>query len=116
MLVLVTANIHFGRAFVKGYENGQREIFNKRNQTSASSFKRQSVTNCVKKTALGLDIGKWVVECKASAAPQLTKGNWSAIEDIKPDKSFIIAPVSSTYPIAENVWVTHLLDFLKEIG
>jgi hypothetical protein len=56
------------------------------------------------------------VECKASAAPQLTKGNWNAIEDIQPDKSFIVAPVSSTYPIAENVWVTNLLNFLKEVS
>jgi predicted AAA+ superfamily ATPase len=55
-----------------------------------------------------------IVECKASAAPQLTKGNWNAIEDIKPDKTFVIAPVSSTYPIKENVIVTNLLHFLTE--
>jgi predicted AAA+ superfamily ATPase len=54
------------------------------------------------------------VECKASAAPQLTKGNWDAIEDVQPDKSFIIAPVSSTYPIKENVHVTNLLNFLSK--
>jgi hypothetical protein len=52
---------------------------------------------------------------KASSAPQLTKGNLSAIEDIQPDKSFIIAPVSSTYSIAEKVRVTHLMNFLKKI-
>jgi len=56
----------------------------------------------------------WVVECKASAAPQLTKGNWSAIEDLKPDKSFVIAPVSSSYPIKEDVIVTNLISFLTE--
>jgi len=57
---------------------------------------------------------KIVVECKASAAPQLTKGNWNAIDDLQPDKSFIIAPVSSTYPIKENVVVTNLQNFLRE--
>jgi len=57
---------------------------------------------------------KIVVECKASAAPQLTKGNWNAIDDLQPDKSFVIAPVSSTYPIKENVVVTNLQNFLKE--
>jgi predicted AAA+ superfamily ATPase len=57
---------------------------------------------------------RFAVECKASAAPQLTKGNWNAIEDLQPDKSFIIAPVSSTYPIKENVVVTNLLHFLSE--
>ena len=56
----------------------------------------------------------FVVECKASAAPQLTKGNWSAIEDLQPNKSFIIAPVSSSYPILKNVFVTNLLEFLSE--
>jgi len=56
----------------------------------------------------------FVVECKASAAPQLTKGNWNAIEDLQPDKSFIIAPVSSVYPIKENIIVTNLLSFLSE--
>ena len=56
----------------------------------------------------------FVVECKASAAPQLTKGNWSAIEDLQPDKSFVIAPVSSSYPIMKNVFVTNLLEFLSE--
>jgi predicted AAA+ superfamily ATPase len=54
------------------------------------------------------------VECKASTAPNLTKGNWNAIEDIKPDKSFIIAPVSSNYPLAEKIWVTNLANFLSE--
>jgi predicted AAA+ superfamily ATPase len=56
----------------------------------------------------------FVVECKASAAPQLTTGNWSAIEDLQPDKTFIVAPVSSTYPIKENVIVTHLQNFLTQ--
>jgi len=55
-----------------------------------------------------------VVECKASSAPQLTKGNWNAIEELKPDNSFIIAPISSTYPIKENIWVTNLTSFLTE--
>jgi predicted AAA+ superfamily ATPase len=54
----------------------------------------------------------FAVECKASAAPQLTKGNWSAIEDLQPDHSFVIAPVSSTYPVKENVTVTNLISFL----
>ena len=56
----------------------------------------------------------FAVECKASTAPNLTKGNWAAIQDIQPDKSFIIAPVSCTYPIAENVLVTNLIHFLSE--
>jgi predicted AAA+ superfamily ATPase len=58
----------------------------------------------------------WIVECKASATPKLTKGNWDAIEDIHPDKSFVISPVSSAYPLAENVCVTNLVNFLSEMA
>ena len=50
-------NLNISEVFLITYENGQREVFNKVNETNASSSKRQSVTNCAKKTALGLDIG-----------------------------------------------------------
>lgn len=53
------------------------------------------------------------IECKASTAPNLTKGFWSAMENIKPDKAFIIAPISESYPVNENVTVCGLLEFLK---
>lgn len=47
------------------------------------------------------------VECKASSAPQLTKGNWDAITDINPDHTFVIAPISgNAYPLNTNVSVT----------
>jgi predicted AAA+ superfamily ATPase len=53
------------------------------------------------------------VECKASTAPHLTKGFWNALENVHPDNTFIIAPVSEVYPIKENVNVCGLIDFLK---
>jgi len=53
------------------------------------------------------------VECKASTAPSLTKGFWKAIENIRPDKTFIVAPISTSYPIKANVTVCGLLEFLK---
>jgi hypothetical protein len=53
------------------------------------------------------------VECKASTAPSLTKGFWKALENIRPDKTFIVAPISTSYPIKENVTVCGLLEFLK---
>lgn len=52
------------------------------------------------------------VECKASTAPNLTKGFWNAIEIIRPNKTFIIAPISESYPIKENVVVCGLLEFI----
>ncbi|MBP9793875.1 MAG: ATP-binding protein [Flavobacterium sp.] len=53
------------------------------------------------------------IECKASDAPKVTKGFYRSLEVIKPTKTFIIAPINDTYPIAENVIVIGLTDFLK---
>jgi predicted AAA+ superfamily ATPase len=57
------------------------------------------------------------IECKASSAPQPTKGFYKALEDIMPTKTFIVAPItSSSYSLAENITVTsltELLDVLK---
>ena len=55
------------------------------------------------------------VECKASSAPQVTKGFWSAIETIKPDKIYIVSPVSASYPFKNDVEVCGLSDFLKKV-
>lgn len=55
------------------------------------------------------------VECKASTAPQLTKGFWKALEDVQADQSYVIAPVSGAYPIKENVTVCGINDFLEII-
>mgnify|MGYP000954851190 CR=1 FL=1 len=53
------------------------------------------------------------IECKASDAPKVTKGFYRSLEVIKPTETFIIAPINDTYPIAENVIVIGLTDFLK---
>jgi hypothetical protein len=55
------------------------------------------------------------IECKASASPVLTKGFWKSLEVIKPEKAFVIVPVSGSYPIKQNVTVCGLADFLELI-
>ncbi|MBP1640459.1 MAG: hypothetical protein H6Q17_2042 [Bacteroidetes bacterium] len=55
------------------------------------------------------------VECKASSAPQVTKGFWNAIEMTKPDKTYIVSPVSASYPFKNDVEVCGLSDFLKRV-
>ncbi|EQD81171.1 AAA family ATPase [mine drainage metagenome] len=57
-------------------------------------------------------------EIKLSSAPLLTKGFWSALSDLKPEKTFVIAPVSSAYPLAHGVEVipaTGLADCLATL-
>ena len=53
------------------------------------------------------------VEFKASSAPQITKGFWNVLHDLKLDNIWIVAPVNETYPIKENVFVTPLGDLLN---
>ena len=55
------------------------------------------------------------VECKASTAPQLTKGFWKAFDDVQAEQAFVIAPVPNAYPIKENVTVCGIADFLKKL-
>ena len=56
------------------------------------------------------------IECKASASPVLTKGFWKSLEVINPGKTFVIVPVSGSYPIKQNVTVCGLVDFLRKFG
>lgn len=53
------------------------------------------------------------IECKAAAAPKLSKGFWRAIADIKPQQTFVIAPINGSYFIQENVLVCGLGAFLS---
>lgn len=55
------------------------------------------------------------VECKASAAPTVTRGFWNALEDIQADEAWVVAPVDEPYPLRENVKVAPLGHFLKQL-
>lgn len=52
------------------------------------------------------------IECKASTAPKLNKGFWRSLDIVKPDKTYIVAPVNEKYPIAKNVVVCGLIEVL----
>ena len=43
------------------------------------------------------------VECKASSAPAVTRGNTLALGDIRPDRAFVAAPVAASYALS-SVW------------
>ncbi|MEE4604568.1 MAG: ATP-binding protein [Desulfobacteraceae bacterium] len=51
-------------------------------------------------------------ELKSSTVPNVTKGFWSALEDISPDDAYVVAPVKEAYPIKHGVKVTPLLDVI----
>ena len=55
------------------------------------------------------------VEFKASTAPKPTRGFWQALDDLQISKTYIVAPVSDSYPIEKGVNVVSLNDFLQRI-
>lgn len=72
------------------------------------------------RTATGVEIDlilecglrKVAIEFKASTAPVLGKGFYIALNDLKIDEAWIIAPVDSAYPIHPKVKVSGLQQFL----
>ena len=58
---------------------------------------------------------KIAIEIKASTSPVLSKGFWTSIETIQPDETFIIAPVDSSYPMADKVTVMPLAAFIERV-
>ncbi|MCG2700734.1 ATP-binding protein [Candidatus Parcubacteria bacterium] len=56
---------------------------------------------------------KIAVEIKLSTAPEISRGFWQAISDLKADEAWIIAPVKDKYPIKKNVFISNLDDFFK---
>jgi uncharacterized protein len=61
-------------------------------------------------------IKKIAIECKASTAPTVSKGFWSAVESLKPDYTFIIAPVEESYPFKNGVMVMSLIGFIENFN
>jgi hypothetical protein len=57
---------------------------------------------------LSTDRTRICIECKASAAPDITHSMRTAMHDVKPAHTWIIAPVDSTYPLSLEVTVTNL--------
>ena len=68
------------------------------------------------RTASGVEIDlvlvrgsrKIAFEFKVSAAPTLTKGFWTGLEDLNIERAWIIAPVKESYPIHDKVSVSPL--------
>ena len=55
------------------------------------------------------------VECKASSAPTVSKGFWTALKDLRIRKAFVAAPVKSAYPIGKGVRVMPLQELIAEL-
>ena len=52
-------------------------------------------------------------ECKVSSSPGLTRDFWKALGDVKPEKSFCIAPVKSPFFLSDSIRVCSPEYFIK---
>jgi len=53
---------------------------------------------------------KIAFEIKFSIAPKVTKGFWQSLQDVQPEKTYIVAPVQHRWPFAEGVEVISVGD------
>lgn len=56
------------------------------------------------------------IECKASTAPELTPDFHSALQDLRPETTWVVAPVREAYPVGRTITVTPLPDLLDQLS
>lgn len=62
---------------------------------------------------LELPDGKvWVIEVKLGSAPKVERGFYQALEDIKPDRAFVVYSGEERYPMAEGIEAIGLRDMV----
>lgn len=59
---------------------------------------------------------EWAIEVKRSLSPKLERGMRSALEDIKPERSYIVYPGEDRYRVGTDTWVTDLASLCAEIS
>jgi predicted AAA+ superfamily ATPase len=55
-------------------------------------------------------------EIKFSVAPKVSKGFWQSLQDVRPDHTFIVAPVQQGWPFAEGVQVIGVGDIAQVLS
>jgi predicted AAA+ superfamily ATPase len=59
---------------------------------------------------------KWAIEVKRSSAPKLERGMRSALEDLQPERSFIVYPGTERFRLAEGIEAIGLAELCAEIS
>jgi len=65
---------------------------------------------------LGGNHGRWALEIKRSLAPKVSKGFYSAREDLQPNKTFVVYAGDDRYPLSEDVEVIGLREILEVLA
>jgi predicted AAA+ superfamily ATPase len=59
---------------------------------------------------------EWAVEIKRSLAPKLERGARSALDDVEPERAFVVYPGEERYPLADGVEAIGLASLCAEIA
>jgi predicted AAA+ superfamily ATPase len=59
---------------------------------------------------------RWGIEVKRGLAPALTKGFHNAVEDLEPERLFVIHPGQERYPKGEGIEVIGLRELATELA
>ncbi len=62
-----------------------------------------------------LDRRVFAVECKCSTSPSLQKGFYSAMEDIRPEHAFVVAPVKEGWPMKPGIDVVSVGELIGNL-
>ncbi|MBE0655032.1 MAG: ATP-binding protein, partial [Bacteroidales bacterium] len=57
----------------------------------------------------------YAIECKSSLSPGLSKGNYYAIDDIKPQQTFVVSPVERGWPVKKNIDIVSLEEIINRL-
>jgi len=55
------------------------------------------------------------VEIKLSTSPQLTKGFYEVVNDLKTKNNYVIIPSGDAFPMREGVWCYNLAEFVQDV-
>jgi predicted AAA+ superfamily ATPase len=58
---------------------------------------------------------EWAIEVKRSLSPRPTRGMRSAIEDLEPERGFIVYPGEDRYPVADGIEVVGLPELAADL-
>lgn len=64
---------------------------------------------------LGGNEGTWAIEIKHGLSPNLQRGFYNAMEDIEPDKTFVVYSGDEQYPLNKDVEVIGLIGLMKKL-
>jgi predicted AAA+ superfamily ATPase len=59
---------------------------------------------------------EWAIEVKRTLAPKLQRGTRSALEDIKPERGFVVYPGSERFPLGDDVEAIGLAELCAELS